>query len=218
MYLLQLNGMLLLQTTQGRAVESFESQAALHSVFNQIFAASAGNTLVPAMHAVCKCTHRAAVAADDAMASRDHANLNRAATLLQESFSRTYNDRKEFRPDAPFDDEGSKKAAVLGIVNELFSIYFRLNTLRLCKNLVKPVEGRKLHLEGLMGQMVTYQYFRGRLNLFEDNWAAAEENLEYAFSNCHRDAMHNKRCILRYLVPVKIKRGKLPTVDCKLPR
>ena len=202
---------------KGRAVESYESQTVLHSAFNQVFASSVGNTLVPAMHSVCKSTHRAAVAADDEVDSRDHANLNKAATLLQESFSRTFNDRKEFRPDAPFDDEGSKKAAVLGIVNELFSIYFRLNTLRLCKNLVKPVEGRKLHLQGSMGQMVTYQYFRGRLNLFEDNWAVAEENLEYAFSNCHKDAIHNKRCILRYLVPVKIKRGKLPTANCKFP-
>ena len=207
--------MLYLCIEKGRAVESYESQTALHSAFNQIFASSVGNTLVPAMHSVCKSTHRSAVAADDEVDSSDHANLNKAATLLQESFSRTYNDRKEFRPDAPFDDEGSKKAAVLGIVNELFSIYFRLNTLRLCKNLVKPVEGRKLHLQGTMGQMVTYQYFRGRLNLFEDNWAAAEENLEYAFSNCHKDAIHNKRCILRYLIPVKIKRGKLPTANCK---
>ena len=183
---------------QGRAIESYESQAALHSAFNQVFASSVGNTLVPALHAVSKSTHRAAVSADEEAASRDHAKLHNAATLLQESFSRTYNDRKEFRPDAPFDEEGSKKAGVLGIVNELFSIYFRLNTLRLCKNLVKPVESRKLHLQGPMGQKVTYQYFRGRLLLFEDDWAAAEGALDYAFSNCHKDAIHNKRCILRY--------------------
>ena len=181
-----------------------------------MFASSVGNVLVPALHAVCQSTHRAAVAADLEAASRDHAKLQSAAALLQESYSRTYNDRKEYRPDAPLDAEGSKKAGVLAIVNELFKIYFRLNTLRLCKNLVKPVEGRKLHLQGPMGQMVTYRYFTGRLHLFEDNWAAAEESLEYAFSNCHKDAIHNKRCILRYLVPVKFKRGKLPTASCRL--
>jgi nuclear mRNA export protein PCID2/THP1 len=187
----------------------------LHAAFNQLFASSVGNTLVPAMHSVCKSTHRLAVAADREAASRDHAKLNNAALLLQESFSKTFNDRKEFRPDAPFDDEGSKKAGVLGIVNELFNIYFRLNTLRLCKNLAKPVEGRKLHLQGSMAQMVTYRYYTGRLNLFEDNYAEAEKNLEYALTNCHKDAVRNKRCILRYLIPVKLYRGKLPTAACK---
>lgn len=173
-----------------------------------------GNTLVPAILAVCKSSHRLAVSADQEAASRDHAKLNNAASLLQESYSKTSNDRKEFRPDAPYDDEGSKKAGVLSIVNELFSIYFRLNTLRLCKNLAKPVEAKKLHLQGTMGQMVTYRYFSGRLCLFEDNFIDAEKSLEYALTNCHKNAHHNKRCILRYLIPVKLYRGKLPTAAC----
>jgi hypothetical protein len=141
--------------------------------------------------------------------------LENAVTLLQESFSRTFNDRKEFRANAPYDEEGSKKAGVLFIVNQLFSIYFRLNTLRLCKNLLRPVETKKLNEQGTMGQMVTYSYYVGRLNLFEDQYADAEKNLEYAFKNCHKNAIHNKKCILRYLVPVKLYRGRLPSADCK---
>jgi nuclear mRNA export protein PCID2/THP1 len=170
---------------------------------------------VPSMQSVCKSTHQVAVAADEEAASRDHAKMNNAANILRESFSKSINDRKEFNPDAGFDEEGSKKAAVLSIVNELFRIYFRLNTLRLCKNLVKPVEAKKLHEDGLAGPMVTYRYFTGRLYLFEDNYAAAEENLEYAFNRCHRNAISNKRRILQYLVPVKIYRGKLPSNECK---
>ena len=166
------------------------------------------------MHTICKNTHRIAVAADKD--SKDQSKLENAASILQESFSRTFNDRKELRPGAPYDDqEGSKKAGVLAIVNELFSIYFRLNTLRLCKNLVKPVEGRKLHEQGNMGQMVTYRYYVGRLNLFEDQYADAEANLEFALRYCHKKAIHNKKCILHYLVPVKLYRGKLPSAECK---
>jgi hypothetical protein len=41
------------------------------------------------------------------------------------------------KPNAPFNEDGSKKAGVLYIVNQLFAIYFRLNTLRLCKNLLR---------------------------------------------------------------------------------
>ena len=41
------------------------------------------------------------------------------------------------QPNEPFSEEGSKKAGVLYVVNQLFSMYFKLNTLRLCKNLLK---------------------------------------------------------------------------------
>jgi nuclear mRNA export protein PCID2/THP1 len=119
------------------------------------------------------------------------------------------------KPGAPFDEVGSKKAGVLDIVNQLFAMYFRLNILRLCKNLIRPVETRKLNEQGDMGAMVTYRYYIGRLNMFEDQHELAEQNLDYAFQHCHRNAIHNKRCILRYLVPVKLFRGRLPTNRCK---
>lgn len=118
------------------------------------------------------------------------------------------------KPGAPFDSQGSKKAGVLDIVNQLFSMYFRLNILRLCKNLIRPVETRKLNEQGAMGQMVTYKYYIGRLNMFEDNHETAEQNLDYAFQHCHRNAIQNKRRILRYLVPVKLFRGRLPSSHC----
>lgn len=105
----------------GYVVKCYESQAALHVAFNQALAETTGNWLIPALHAICANTHRAAIHTD---------KLDNAATILQESFSRTYNDRKEYDPDASFDEEGSKKAGVLKIVNELFAIYFKLNTLR----------------------------------------------------------------------------------------
>lgn len=211
---------------------------------NQIFASSVGNYLVPTLHSVCKSTHRTAIIADMAASHsnnsgrgvktatavvQDHTKLHNAVTLLQESFSRTYNDRKELRAvqfdtnhrDRPILDDrdsSSKKAGVLGIVNELFSIYFRLNTLRLCKNLVKPVEVRKLHIGTTggvtIGQLVTYKYYTGRLFLFEDQYIDAENNLQYAYDNCHRNAYANKRRILCYLIPVKLYRGKLPSIEC----
>jgi nuclear mRNA export protein PCID2/THP1 len=116
------------------------------------------------------------------------------------------------QPTAPLSDDGSKKIGVLYIVNQLFSMYFTLNTLRLCKNLLKPVESRKLHLSGNKGDLVTYRYFVGRLMMFEDQYETAEENLEYALKHCHKKAINNKRSILRYLVPVKLYRGRLPTL------
>ena len=211
---------------RGDALAMFEAQLTMHNAFHVVFSASSGNWLVPTLHMICRMTHRAAVCADQAAnrssssnsknnssSSKDaNANLQKAVTVLQESYSKTSNDRREYRPGAALDDEeGSKKAGVLSIVNELFAIYFRLNTLRLCKNLLRPVESRKLHEQGKMSEMVTYRYYVGRLFLFEDQYQAAEENLDYALQHCHKDAVANKQRILRYLLPVKLYRGRLPS-------
>lgn len=104
---------------------------------------------------------------------------------------------------------------VLYIVNQLFSMYFKLNTLRLCKNLLKPVESRGIHENGTMGEMVTYRYYVGRLNMFEDQYDLAEQNFDYALRHCHHSAVANKKRILNYLVPVKLLRGRLPTTKCE---
>ena len=64
---------------------------------NHIFGSSSGNRLVPTLHMACRNTHKTAVLADAALASgrNDHTRLQNAVTLLQESFSKTLNDRKE---------------------------------------------------------------------------------------------------------------------------
>jgi len=75
----------------------------------------------------------------------------------------------------------------------------------------RPVESRNLHEEGTMGQKVTYRYYVGRLNMFEDKYEEAEKNLDYALQHCHKDALRNKKRVLNYLLPVKLLRGRLPT-------
>jgi len=198
----------------GDADEFYQAQSAIHSSFNRTFGASEGNWLVPALISICKNTHKIALFADrgtDGPRQRN-ANLQSAVQLLQDSYSKTFNDRTDYQPDAPFDTEGSKKAGVLPIVNILFAVYFKLNILRLCKNLIRPVETRKLNETGTMGQMVTYRYYIGRLNMFEDEHRLAEKNLDFAFGHCHRNFPQNKRCILRYLIPIKLYRGCLPSM------
>lgn len=205
---------------QGNAEAAFQAQSSLHTTFNRLLGQSEGNWLVPALIVVCKMTHRVAMAADRQLSAKNHsqqqqqANLQKAVPILQDSYSKTFNDRTEYQPGAHFDTMGSKKAGVLPIVNELFGMYFRLNILRLCKNLIRPVETRKLNETGTMADMVTYNYYIGRLNMFEDQHERAEASLDYAFKHCHKHAIHNKKCILKYLVPVKLYRGRLPSMYC----
>mmetsp|Transcript_3212 Transcript_3212/g.7617 ORF Transcript_3212/g.7617 Transcript_3212/m.7617 type:complete len:403 (+) Transcript_3212:88-1296(+) len=195
----------------------FDSQMNVHKAFNSLFSSSEGNWMVPAMIVVCKTSNKLALAADKHASSskgnRAHhqANLQKAVPVLQDSYSKTFNDRTEYQPGAPFDAVGSKQAGVLAIVNELFEMYFRLNILRLCKNLIRPVETKKLSDKGSMAEMVTYRYYIGRLSMFEDQHSSAETHLEYALQHCHKNAIKNKTRILKYLIPVKLYRGRLPT-------
>jgi len=41
--------------------------------------------------------------------------------------------------------------------------------------------------------MVTYRYYIGRVNMFEDQHELAEKNLDFAFDHCHRNSVHNKK-------------------------
>ena len=82
--------------------QTYEAQSALHSAVNHALGSSKGNWLIPALHVVCRNTHRAAALADEhvnhSMGNRnDHARLQSAVTLLQASYSKTLNDRVELR-------------------------------------------------------------------------------------------------------------------------
>ena len=53
-------------------------------------------------------------------------------------------------------------------------MYFRLNTLRLCKNLINAVNKQQfLRLEEFpKAQRVTYKYYTGRLAIFDENYVS----------------------------------------------
>jgi nuclear mRNA export protein PCID2/THP1 len=156
-------------------------------------------------------------------------SLRSAEQHLKKGFSMAANDR------AP--PEHNKKLGSLFIVNQLFKIYFKLNMIHLCRNLIRAVEGPAFPSFELFtkSDQVTYQYYVGRISMFEDQYHKAEKCLDYAWKHCHKDNMRNKRCvrtrgalglisrtdlpsafcyhsmILRFLVPVKLLLGVMPS-------
>jgi len=101
-------------------------------------------------------------------------------------------------------------------VNLLFKSYFKLNTLRLCKNISRPVEAKGLSTAlplGGMGEILTYQYYTGRVAMFEDNYEGAEKALMKAYKGAPKGCEKNKRMCLGYLIPVRMIRGCLPTEE-----
>eukprot|EP01135_Chromosphaera_perkinsii_P002896 Nk52_evm7s230 gene=Nk52_evmTU7s230 len=131
--------------------------------------------------------------------------LEDAARLLNKCFTTTATDRSH----AP----NSKIWGALYVINQLFKIYFKLNNLRLCRNLIRAVGNPSFPpLERFpMGQRVTYSFYLGRLHMFNGEYQQADEQLSFALQHCHRDSRANKYLICLYLVPAKLLRGSLPS-------
>ena len=72
-----------------------------------------------------------------------------------------------------------KKLALLEIINTLFKVYFQLNTLRLCKTLINAVNSKQfLEFEAFpASQRVTYRYYTGRLNIFDERYVSRQSHL-----------------------------------------
>ena len=106
-----------------------------------------------------------------------------------------------------------KKTPQLHVVNALFKVYFELNALHLCKNLINAVNlPTFLPFDSFpKSEKVTYNFYVGRLAVFEDAYERAEKHLAYAFAKCHKSSKKNIRLILRYLIPVKLILGILPS-------
>ena len=80
----------------------YDAQSSLHSAINHALGSSKGNWLIPALHVVCRNSHKAAALADEYVNRstgnrNDHKRLQAAVTLLQASYSKTLNDRVEMR-------------------------------------------------------------------------------------------------------------------------
>lgn len=145
----------------------------------------------------------------------DHSRLSEVVTCLQDVFSKSLNDRTALTSSKLGEGE-SKKTLVMRTVNLLFKAYFRLNTLRLCKNISRPVEAKGLDKVVPLGgkvEILTYNYYTGRVAMFEDDYGRAEENLVKAYKGCKggKGGEGNMRRCLGYLIPVRMVRGCLPT-------
>lgn len=167
------------------------------------------NWMIPALFTVCLDLRLFAMSADKQLAvgSRDpHEKLEKAAEYLMNCFRVCVSDTRAAA-------EVSKKLGMLGIVNQLFKVYFRTNKLQLCKPLIRAIDQLPEQISGQFSKahLVAYRYFVGKKAMFDADYKLADELLTFAFERCHRNAHSNKRTILIYLLPVKMQRGRMPS-------
>ncbi|KAL4194642.1 hypothetical protein AMTRI_Chr05g69540 [Amborella trichopoda] len=87
-----------------------------------------------------------------------------------------------------------------------------LGTVHLCRSVIRSIETARIFdfEEFPTRDKVTYMYYTGRLEVFNENFLAAEQKLMYALGHCNPHHEANIRMILKYLVPVKLSLGILP--------
>ncbi|KAL6221957.1 hypothetical protein ACLB2K_005349 [Fragaria x ananassa] len=108
--------------------------------------------------------------------------------------------------------KGPKRLGALYVTCQLFKIYFKLGTVHLCRSVIRSIEtARVFEFEEFPKRdKVTYMYYTGRLEVFNENFPAADDKLSYALKHCNPRREANIRMILKYLIPVKLSIGIIP--------
>ncbi|MBA0747554.1 hypothetical protein Gogos_004461 [Gossypium gossypioides] len=108
--------------------------------------------------------------------------------------------------------KGPKRVGALYVTCQLFKIYFKLGTVHLCRSVIRSIETARIFdfEEFPRRDKVTYMYYTGRLEVFNENFPAADHKLSYALTHCNPLREANIRMILKYLIPVKLSLGILP--------
>ena len=190
--------------------EAYEAQVNVVQNFIKVFQQQKDeNWALPVLMTVCLDLRLFAINADKqrvkAGTGQQGENLEKAAEYLMNCFRVCVSDTRAAMGV-------SKKWGMLGIVNQLFKIYFSINKLQLCKPLIRAIDALPIKDNFAKSHLVTYRYFVGKKAMFDSNYKLADEYLTYAFEHCHKASKRNKRIILIYLLPVKMQRGKMPTL------
>ncbi|KAK9142415.1 hypothetical protein Syun_011815 [Stephania yunnanensis] len=108
--------------------------------------------------------------------------------------------------------KGPKRIGALYVTCQLFKIYFKLGTVHLCRSVIRSIETARIFdfEEFPFRDKVTYMYYTGRLEVYNENFLAADQKLTYSLNHCDPRKEANIRMILKYLIPVKLSIGILP--------
>uniref|UniRef100_A0A7S4SB44 PCI domain-containing protein n=1 Tax=Alexandrium monilatum TaxID=311494 RepID=A0A7S4SB44_9DINO len=114
-------------------------------------------------------------------------------------------------------DERRREGALVACC-ELLRLYFRMGQASQCSPILKKVSqgqgGEQLDLEALPKALaVTLCFLWGKHSVMEGNVVEAEERLSWALSRCPPGAESNRRQILAYLVPCRLRTGRFPSMD-----
>ncbi|CAE8660315.1 unnamed protein product, partial [Polarella glacialis] len=112
--------------------------------------------------------------------------------------------------------EREKREGALAVCCELLRLYFKLGQASQCTFLLSAVHQASSKQGGLdLGSLpkalaVTLYYLWGKHCVLDGNVVEGEEKLGWALANCPPAASGNRRRILAYLVPCRLRLGRFP--------
>lgn len=166
---------------------------------------------LPLMQSFCQDLRILAEQADAALRATGGkvCKMEQVERILKRAFSVTNNDRRDV-------SDSSRRVGTLAVINQLLKVYFKLNNLRLCSNIIRAVDAPNFpdfETTFPVSQRVTYKYFVGRLHLYDERIPEAVEALQYAFDRTPDAYRPQKRMQLLYLVPARLHTGYLPPIS-----
>ncbi|KAI9594191.1 COP9 signalosome complex subunit 12 [Syncephalis fuscata] len=136
--------------------------------------------------------------------------LEEAARTINQAFSLCVMDRSSTM-------NMSRKWGTYFVINLLFGIYFKLGSQNLCKNILRAMTASASDLPALhqypKSHQAGYKYYLGLLAFREEKYLKAETDLAEAFRICQKNAIQQKERILKFLIPIRLLRGILPSRD-----
>ncbi|KAI0271969.1 hypothetical protein BGY98DRAFT_1004457 [Russula aff. rugulosa BPL654] len=193
-----------------RYADAFKEHTQLVNQFLRFFTNNSGWTL-PALFATLRDLRD--LAFDSDVQARDLSQksdcMEEAARIISKAFSNCVTDRTSSY-------QMSRKWGVYYVVGLVLKSYFRVRRISLSKNILRALEANRdippLH-EYPRAHQVTYRYYLGMLGFLNEDYTKSEQELTFAFYNCHLEARNNQERILTYLIPLRILRGHLPSTE-----
>ncbi|XP_004207156.2 PCI domain-containing protein 2 isoform X1 [Hydra vulgaris] len=196
--------------SENNYIEAYNSQVLVVQSFLKVFQSmKEENWALPVLYNICLDLRLFALRADCKNVKEGTGKENE---ILEKSAEYIMNCFRVCVSDTRAAIENSKKWGMLSVVNQLFKIYFKINKLQLCKPLTRAIDSLQIKDQFPKAHLVTYKFFVGKKAMFDSEYKLADEFLSYSFEHCHKESKKNKRIILIYLLPVKMQRGKMPSL------
>lgn len=194
----------------GATEEGFEALCALLRSWCARWSSEKGNVqwMLPPLLQLSAAPRRVAAALDRASQTDKH--QKRLVEVLRELFQRLHRDR-------------DRREGALVVCCELLRLYFRLGQASQCSFLLAAVNCQQRPLDPThlpMALALPLWFLWGKHSVLEGNVLDAEERLAWALARCPPTARGNRRRILTYLVPCRLRLGRFPRKellrDCRL--
>ncbi|GAO46714.1 hypothetical protein G7K_0936-t1 [Saitoella complicata NRRL Y-17804] len=176
--------------------DAYEGQVAVVQAVLKGCSAGWERWILPVLYTVCRDLRWIAIESDKQSGKTE--NLESTAQVLNRAFTACITDRASL-------DE-SRKWGTYVLAALLFKIYFRLNKLSLCKNVLRAVDVSELpELEEYgRGEVCTWKYYLGVIAFLNEDYKKAATELTGAFDLCLSTHTVNQTRILTYLIPTNL--------------